>query len=282
MNEQPLILAFVKDLNFSVRIESAAQLKDFQVKFIESANQISAPEVKTVGRHFAEPLEGREAILVDWITKWRPVLIVFDLGNDSIPWRKWINVLTSLPATRRIPVLCYGSHVNIEDMRAAKIAGAKEVVARSRFVKNLPDLLIKHARLIDQNVLESACQLSLSPLAVQGLEEFNRREYFEAHESLEKAWLEDQTPGRVLYQAVLQVAVAYYQILRRNYRGALKMFLRVRQWIEPLPDVCRGVHIAKLRQEAGIVRQEVLELGPEGIFEFDRTLLKPVEYKDIN
>ena len=280
MNEHPLILAFVKDLNFSVRIESAARLKDFQVKFIESANQISEPEVKTVGRQFAEPLEGREAILVDWITRWRPVLMVFDLGNDSIPWEKWINLLTSLPATRRIPVLCYGSHINIEDMRTAKLAGAKEVAARSRFVKNLPDLLIKHARLIDQSVLEGACQSSLSPLAVQGLEEFNRGEYFEAHESLEQAWLEDQTPGRELYQAVLQVAVAYYQILRGNYKGAVKMFLRVRQWIEPLPDVCRGVHIAKLRQEAGIVRQELLDLGPERISEFDRSLLKPVEYKD--
>jgi hypothetical protein len=209
-------------------------------------------------------------------------LIVFDLGNDSIPWKNWINLLTSLPATRRIPVLCFGSHVNIDDMQAAKFAGAKEVVARSRFVQNLPDLLVKHARLIDQDLLEGSCQSSLSSLAVQGMEQFNRGEYFEAHESLENAWLEDQTPGRDLYQAVLQIAVAYYQIMRGNYKGAAKMFLRVRQWIEPLPDVCRGVQVAKLRQDAGIVHQELLDLGPEKISEFDRSLLKPVEYKQIN
>lgn len=282
MNEQPLILVFVKDLFFSVRIESAAQVKDFQVKFIESANQISAHERKPVGRQFAEPLEGRDAILVDRITQWRPVLIVFDLGNDSIPWKNWINLLTSLPATRRIPVLCFGSHVNIDDMQAAKLAGAKEVVARSRFVQNLPDLLVKHARLIDQDLLEGSCQSSLSSLAVQGMEQFNGGKYFKAHESLENAWLEDQTPGRDLYQAVLQIAVAYYQIMRGNYKGAAKMFLRVRQWIEPLPDVCRGVQVAKLRQDAGIVHQELLDLGPEKISEFDRSLLKPVEYKQIN
>jgi len=208
--------------------------------------------------------------------------MVFDLRNDSIPWKKWINLLTSLPATRRIPVLCFGSHVNIDDKQAAKLAGAKEVVACSRFVQNLPELLVKHARLIDQDVLAGACQSSLSPLVVQGLEQFNRGEYFEAHESLEKGWLEDQAPGRELYQAILQIAVAYYQILRGNFKGASKMFLRVRQWIEPLPDVCRGVQVAKLRQDAGIVRQELLDLGPEKISEFDRSLLKPVEYKGIN
>jgi hypothetical protein len=47
-----------------------------------------------------------------------------------------------------------------------------------------------------------------------------------------------------VYRAVLQVAVAYFQIERGNYNGAAKMFLRLRQWIDPLPDYCRGIDIA--------------------------------------
>jgi predicted metal-dependent hydrolase len=84
--------------------------------------------------------------------------------------------------------------------------------------------------------------------------------------------------GRDLYRAVLQVAVAYYQIERANYNGAAKMFLRMRQWIEPLPDVCRGIDVAQLRTDSRRVHQALLALGPERLHEFDVSLLRPVKY----
>jgi predicted metal-dependent hydrolase len=76
----------------------------------------------------------------------------------------------------------------------------------------------------------------------------------------------------------LQVAVAYYQIQRGNYNGAAKMFLRMRQWIDPLPDRCRGVDVARLRAEAREAHRALVALGPERLHEFDRSLLRPVHY----
>jgi len=111
------------------------------------------------------------------------------------------------------------------------------------------------------------------------LQEFNHGKYFEAHEFLEDAWNEDSSPGRELYRAILQVAVAYLQIERRNYNGAIKMFLRVRQWIDPLPGQCRGVDIDQLRSDAERVRQALLALGPERIGEFNHNLFHPVQYR---
>jgi len=276
--ETPLILGFVGDLYFSTRIEGAARRLGFQTKYIESAEEIAPPNLEPPERQFAEHLSGREAILLDQLTLWKPALIIFDLGNGNIPWREWIALITSVPATRRIPVLCYGSHVDVETMKEASAAGARQVVPRSRFVKDLPSLIQQYARVIDREALSTACQEPLSPVAVRGLEEFNRGEYFEAHESLEAAWKADSSSGRELYQAVLQVAVAYYQILRGNYSGAAKMFLRLRQWIDPLPDYCRGIHVASLRAEAQAVHQELLSLGPERIADFDRSRLRPVIY----
>jgi hypothetical protein len=87
----------------------------------------------------------------------------------------------------------------------------------------------------------------------------------------------DQGPGRDLYRGILQVAIAYYQIERGNYRGATKMLLRVRQWLDPLPDVCRGVNIAQLREDAERVYTALTELGPDHINNLDRTLFRPVE-----
>lgn len=115
-------------------------------------------------------------------------------------------------------------------------------------------------------------------MAIKGIEQFNQREYFEAHETLEAAWNEDSTPGRELYRAILQVAVAYLQIERKNYRGAIKMFLRVRQWMNPLPDVCRGVDVKQLRQSAQKVHEKLSSLGTEGIAHFDISLLPPVVF----
>ena len=163
-------------------------------------------------------------------------------------------------------------------MKAARVAGADAVVARSQFVEALADLIVKYARRIDYSALSMACQDALSELALRGIEEFNQGLFFEAHETLEAAWNMDEDPGRELYRAILQVAVTYLLIERGNYPGAMKMFLRMRQWIDPLPDICRGVDVAQLRADARKVREALLSLGADHINEFDRTLFKPVIY----
>jgi len=279
MDASPLILAFIADLNFSVRVESAALLLGYRAIFIERMEQIAPPEESVLERQYAEHLTGPGAVLIDLVTLWKPILIVFDLGNQAIPWLDWISLLTSAPATRRIPVVCYGSHVETENLQAAKEAGARTVLARSRFFSDLPNVLEKNARTVDMDELRISCNQPLSTEAQRGLEEFNRGAYFEAHESLEMAWMAEKSPGREVYQAVLQVAVAYFQIERCNYKGAAKMFLRLRQWIDPLPDACRGIDIARLRAEAQAAYQALITLGPENIADFDRSLLRPVSYQ---
>ena len=72
-------------------------------------------------------------------------------------------------------------------------------------------------------------------------------------------------PVRQLYQGVLQVGIAYYQITRGNGRGALKMLLRSIQWLAPLPDVCQGINVAQLRADAAAVRAELERVGEDGI-----------------
>lgn len=276
--ETPLILAFVSDLFFSSRIESVSQKLDFEVQFIERAEDIANEIPGSTTQPWAESLEGQGGALLEQLTLWHPALILFDLNNLAIPWPKWIALIKSSPATRRIPVLCFGAHMDVKAMDEAKSSGADVVVARSRFVGALGELIQKYARRIDFHALEEACYQPLSEVAVRGLEEFNHGEYFEAHETLETAWNADDTPGRELYRAILQVAVAYLQIERSNYRGAMKMFLRLRQWIDPLPDFCRGVNVEQLRADAGKVQEALLKLGEEHIGEFDRSLFKPVLY----
>lgn len=266
--EEPILVGLVSDLIFQVKIEAVAVSLGYLVRWIErpAALETGGETVDSSGW------------LVEQLSRWQPALVLVDLSSAEIPWRSWLARMKSDPATRRIPVIAYGSHVAAEGLQAARSAGADLVTARSHLAAELPELIARYARHVDQVAIQAACQGALSALAVRGLELFNHGEYFEAHELLELAWNEERGPARELYRAILQAAVAYLQIERGNYNGALKMFQRLRQWINPLPEECRGVAVGRLRQDAETAYAHLLELGRERVVEFDRRLLKPVEY----
>lgn len=125
------------------------------------------------------------------------------------------------------------------------------------------------------------CNAQLHPQAAEGLRLFNAGEYFEAHEALEAAWKEEKGSVRELYRGILQIAVVYLHITRRNYNGAIKVYGRSQRWLKDWPDICRGVYVEELRRNAEAVIAEVRRLGAERLSEFDNSLLKPVRW-DIN
>ena len=81
------------------------------------------------------------------------------------------------------------------------------------------------------------CRRVLPPKVVEGIALFNQGLFFEAHEALEAAWREEAGPIREMYRGILQVAVGYYHLMNGNRAGALKMFKRARQWLEPLQPI---------------------------------------------
>ena len=273
---RPLVVAFVADLYFASRIDAAAQANAYRIRFIERSGEILSEQSVGAPVSISSPVQGMG--LLDLITRIHPALILFDLNNDEVPWREWIILLKTSPASRRVPIVCFGSHRNVSDITTAKACGADAVFARSQFVNSLETILLSFSRSIDVEALNSACQESLSITAIHGLELFNHREYFDAHEVLEEAWNQEASQGKELYRAILQVAVTYYQIERGNFRGAMKMFLRLRQWIDPLPDRCRGVDIKQLKQDVEQVYEHMVALGEAHIQEFDRGLFKPVRF----
>jgi len=122
------------------------------------------------------------------------------------------------------------------------------------------------------------CNAPLHPQAAEGLRLFNAGEYFEAHEALEEAWNEEKGEVRTLYQGILQVAVTYLHITRGNYNGAVKVYRRGQPKLKGWADVCRGIFVEELRQNAETAIKEVQRLGPDQISEFDMSLLKPVKW----
>lgn len=277
--EKPIIVGFVADLMFNTQIENVARRLGYQMQWIERPADLAPPEPDAPEDSPGEMLHGQGGALFSKVSAWQPALLIFDLDNSTIPWRRWIASLKSSAATRRVPILCFGSHVNTEAFKDADRMGADSVVARSRFSRNLPDLIGRLARRSDDSAIDEACAKSISELAAKGIELFNQGHYYKCHDFLEEAWMADESVGRDLYRGILQVGIAYYQIERGNYRGALKMLLRVRQWLTPLPDVCRGVDVARLRQDVDRVQEALEALGPDSMDEIDRDLFRKVQLR---
>jgi predicted metal-dependent hydrolase len=124
------------------------------------------------------------------------------------------------------------------------------------------------------------CNAPLHPQAAEGLRLINAGKYFEAHEALEAAWNEEKGPVRELYRGILQIAVVYLHITRRNYNGAVKVYGRSQKWLQSWPAICRGIYVEELRRDAKTVITEVQKLGMERLSEFDHSLLKPVRWDE--
>lgn len=201
----------------------------------------------------------------------RPALILVDGEQDG--WRFWTATAKASPATRRIPIALVGRDKPV--WAEALMSGADLTFTPDEIVSNVQQIVRDYARLADPaqvTRLECECEEALPELARQGVVKFNEGEYYKQHDLFEALWVETDGPVRDLYRAILQVGVAYYQITRGNYRGALKMLLRSVQWLAILPDVCQGVDVKQLREDSYRVRASLETAEPA-----ERIDLRPVQ-----
>lgn len=76
-----------------------------------------------------------------------------------------------------------------------------------------------------------------------GIELFNAREFFEAHEVWEDLWHECGPADRRFYQALIQAAVAAHHFGRGNRAGAKRLFHSGRKYMEPFRPAFMGLAI---------------------------------------
>lgn len=78
------------------------------------------------------------------------------------------------------------------------------------------------------------------------IEQFNRQEFFEAHETLEVLWLETEGEDKNFYKGLIQCAVAFVHLERGNYKGAHKLFRTACGYLSHYLPEHGGVHTEKL------------------------------------
>jgi predicted metal-dependent hydrolase len=212
---------------------------------------------------------------LEQLTDWVAALIL--VNGDRPDWRFWTTTPKQQQETRRIPVWVVASDPVLES--PARAAGADGFLAVAELEDRLVRCVRESARMPDAVQiarLAEECAKTLPPRARLGIAKFNAGEYYAQHDLFEALWMEEPGPVRDLYRAILQVGIAYYHITRGNHRGALRMLLRSVQWLARLPDVCQGVDVRQLREDAERVRAALQALDPAQIASFDRALLSPV------
>lgn len=223
--------------------------------------------------HHQPQFDGYMNVLIESLAS----LILVDSDDEN--WITWTSTPKASPATRRIPIMLISDNVTVREN--ASIQGADVAISHAELTNNLQQWVKDIARIPDPQRIEQLdceCQEPLPELAQEGIKKFNAGEYYKQHDLFEEQWMAIDTPVRDLYRAVLQVGVAYFQIQRGNYRGALKMLQRSVQWLIVLPDECQGINIKKLREDSFRVRAELERLGEARISDFDMSLIKDVEY----
>ena len=101
------------------------------------------------------------------------------------------------------------------------------------------------------------------PRYLEGIEHFNKCDFFEAHEVWEELWADYQGPSRKFYQGLIQVAVCLHHFGNGNIRGSKKLYFGSRGYLEPYLPRHEGIDLERLLSQLEICCREILESKEE-------------------
>lgn len=81
----------------------------------------------------------------------------------------------------------------------------------------------------------------------QGLQSFNRGDYYEAHEWFEDAWRETSDQTREFFRALLHLSGGYFRLTQERPEAAQKFFERSLQWTIQFPSPYLHIDTAALK-----------------------------------
>ena len=117
-------------------------------------------------------------------------------------------------------------------------------------------------------------------LVLRGIEEFNEGEFYECHEYLEEAWMQEPRRVRFLYQGILQVGVGFYHLKNGNWRGATGLIRNGTTRLKEFEPESLGIDVGRLVRESEACLRELESLGRERVREFDTTNIPKVTFTD--
>ncbi len=85
----------------------------------------------------------------------------------------------------------------------------------------------------------------------RGLAQFNHRQFFECHDTLEEVWSGMRGAPRDFFQGLIQVAVGFYHLGNDNPAGARSVLRRSLERLGRFPARYAGIELEPLRAAVG-------------------------------
>jgi len=114
----------------------------------------------------------------------------------------------------------------------------------------------------------------------QAIEEFNTKEFYSCHDTLEALWMEASEPKKRFYQGILQISVALYHLENQNWRGAVILLGEGINRLSYYQPSYAGIVVEDLLLRSAKLLNTLQQAGSERVAEFI-PLLSGVEVADL-
>jgi predicted metal-dependent hydrolase len=105
-----------------------------------------------------------------------------------------------------------------------------------------------------------------------GLKQFNQRQFYDCHDTLEAIWIEASEYDKNFYQGILQIAVACYHLSNLNQRGAMILLGEGIKRLNEYQPLHYNVDVTQLVAESYTLLVQLQQLASDQLPEFTTEL----------
>ena len=109
----------------------------------------------------------------------------------------------------------------------------------------------------------------MSELFQRGLDEYDKGEYFEAHEAWEDLWSDYNFPDRKFVQGLIQLSVSFVHLGNGNLTGAKNLLKKCQQKFDDYNGIHRKINLSDLKSSIEAVEIVYSELNDCRDFDWD-------------
>jgi uncharacterized protein len=117
----------------------------------------------------------------------------------------------------------------------------------------------------------------LPPEFWHGVSQFNQRQFYACHDTLEALWITAAEPEKTFYQGILQIAVGLYHLDNLNWKGAVILLGEGLYRLRNYDPEHGGVDVDQFRDESSDILSWLQAAGPEQVEQCRQQLGYPTE-----
>lgn len=152
------------------------------------------------------------------------------------------------------------SALKTDELEAERSAATNRIDAYCRALERMSRRRSRATGSVDRALEQAACL-------------FNEGLFFEVHEILETVWLTQQEETRLLLQGLIQIAVGFHHLERRNLMGAISLLKEGVQKVRAYdPDRSR-LRLNRFLAQVERAQQSIELLGKAACEQFDRRMI---------